>query len=76
MDETYKNYLGDLGYLIRELAEDAKREANAARSEYAQGYAMAFHRVITLMQQQAEAFEIPVEQLNLGDFSTERYLAK
>ncbi len=65
MDETYICYLGDLGYLIREMAEEAKRDSVTEPSEYAVGYLMAIHAIVSLMQQQAITFEIPLDELNL-----------
>lgn len=38
------------------------------------GRLMAYHEVISLMQQQARAFGVPLENLNLNDIDPERGL--
>jgi len=64
---SYKNYLEDLGPIIKEYALEEKN--NSSGSEFDNGQLMAFHRVISLMQQQAEAFEIPLSEIGLQDFN-------
>jgi hypothetical protein len=73
-EKSYKLYLRDLGYLIRELAVESKAGAAEKQSDFATGYMAGFHRVVSLMQQQAEAFEIPLEELALDDFDPDREL--
>jgi hypothetical protein len=57
------------------MARDAKREAaeskGTADESYRLGALMAFHSVISLLQQQAHAFEIPLEELDLSDIEPE-----
>jgi hypothetical protein len=64
-DITYKLYLRDLGFLIRELAIESKRAAMETQSDFATGYMAGFHRIVSLMQQQAEAFDIPLADIAL-----------
>jgi hypothetical protein len=70
MSDTYENYIADLGDLVTEAARDAIREyhdsINSDSSEFKSGYMMAFHRIVTLMQQQADAFQIPRENIGLA----------
>ncbi len=67
-NEKYKNYLHDLGGLLKEKAIEAKFDKkNSFELEervYKTGYLMAFHEVIDLMKQQAMAFGI--EQKDIG----------
>ena len=66
--EVYKNYLHDLGVLIKEMAFEAKVDATQKQTEeFAIGYMSAFCRVVSLMQQQAEAFDIPLEKIGLDE---------
>ncbi len=70
-------YTQDLCALLKEMARRAKAEsltASAKDKEYTLGRLMAFHEVISLMQQQAEAFGIPLAQLGLEDIHPERDL--
>ncbi|NGX56657.1 MAG: hypothetical protein K1060chlam5_00900 [Candidatus Anoxychlamydiales bacterium] len=40
-------------------------KTNLIDSSYEEGYLMGIHRIITLMQQQAEAFGISLEKISL-----------
>ena len=67
----------DFGQLVREAAELATREArSAARGEddFAKGRSFAYYEVISLMQQQAVAFDLPLEDLKLEGLDPERDL--
>jgi hypothetical protein len=73
--DTYENYMRDLGGLLRDLALEARRDRDAARGSadesFRSGYLMAFHCVISLLQQQAAAFQIPLEGIRLADLDPE-----
>jgi hypothetical protein len=72
---THANYLRDLGYLIREQAQAASEKARENRADaFAQGEAHALYSVVSQMQQQAEAFAIPLSDLALDGLSPERDL--
>lgn len=65
-DKTvYENYLYDLGLLIKGMAIESKLVENQRQTDFSAGYMAGFHRVVSLMQQQAEAFDIPLEELGL-----------
>ena len=70
-DNKYALYLRDLGSLVKEYALEAKSDYAKSRGTeneaYQSGYLMGFHRFVTLMQQQAEAFHIPLKEINLHD---------
>lgn len=70
-------YLLDLGSLLREEALKAKRDRDNASGEsksFEQGRLMGFYEVISLMQQQARAFNIPMGEIGLEDVEPERDL--
>lgn len=73
-----RNYLRDLGQIFVDLAREAKRvRDNSGDGEdrsYAVGRLMAFHEVISVMQQQAQAFEMSLEEINLADVDPQRDL--
>jgi len=54
---------------LQELALEAKANKIAAigtdTENYQTGYLSAFHRVITLIQQQADIYDVPLEKLSL-----------
>ena len=64
-------YLRDLGALVKEKALDAQRAKEVAEGddEYdvQLGRLMALQEIVSLMQEQAASFEIPLEQLGLDD---------
>lgn len=62
-DETYRNYLKDLGGLLREGALRAKADKAAKPDPYNVGRLMTYHEVISLMYSQCEAFGIPLAAL-------------
>jgi len=69
MTDTHANYLRDLGQLVRERGERAKKEATSAAPEdkiFQQGRLMAYYEVLSLMQQQAEAFDLALNDLGLS----------
>ena len=72
--ERYGNYLRDLGRLIRENALEARKKRDAATGEdssFALGRLTAYHEVVSLMQQQAEAFAIDFGDICLADLEPE-----
>lgn len=76
--DKYKNYLYDLGVLLKEKAQIAKNEkdnpVNQKDNDYNIGYLMAFHEVIDLMKQQADAFNIKQGEIGLADIDADRDL--
>ena len=77
MADTHAHYLRDLGYLLREAGEAAKRDAaSAAESDrkYQRGRVMAYYEVLSLMEQQAVAFDLPLQELSLDGLDPERDL--
>ena len=76
--EKYENYLADLGALTkqeaREAIEDHMAARNTERESYACGYKMAYHHFVTLMQQQAHAFGIELQELSLHDIDEGEFL--
>ncbi|MGL0870686.1 hypothetical protein [Vibrio vulnificus] len=77
-DEKYRNYLVDLGSIAKEYAQEAIEEYEEAKGSteegFKAGYMMGFHRIITLMQQQAESFDIPLSELGLSDIDDSEFL--
>lgn len=74
----YRYYLYDLGFLLKEEALEAKRARDEARGtshyDFAAGELIALYGVISLMQQLAEGFDIPLEELRLEDIDPDRDL--
>lgn len=75
----HKLYLQDLGLLVKERARAARAKRKSAKpgSEEASiswGELLALYGVVTTMQQQAESFNIPLEELRLDDIDPDREL--
>ena len=64
---VYEDYLVDLGVLVKEMAIEAKQQAQLERSDFATGYMAGFHRIVSLMQQQAEAFGISLDKIGFEE---------
>ena len=77
-NQTFKNYLHDLGTLVKEHAREAKEQKasseGSSSQDYDSGYLIAWYEVVSLMQQQAEAFGIPFESLDLHDIDPDKDL--
>ena len=78
MSDPSENYLRDLGALVKERALEAKRQKDTAagteRHDYETGRLMALHEVVSLMQDQAQAFGLDLSALSLDDVAPERDL--
>ena len=68
--EVFQRYLLGTSVLLIEFAREAKRDSVLARgtdaADFRDGYLCAFHRVITLMQQQACAYGLEVSDVGLA----------
>jgi len=75
---TTANYILDLGVLIAEKASEAKKLRDEAMNtdgyDFQQGYLMALHEVVSLMQQQADVFGIRRADIGLDNLEPERDL--
>ena len=73
--DVYKNYLLATNELLVECARWAKQQADLARAsgtgDFESGYLSAFHRVITLMQQQTICYALEPSDIGLGDIREE-----
>lgn len=69
-DDSYKNYLRDIVFRIRENGAKAVargREEQDGR-EFQQGRALAYIEILSMMQNQADVFQIEREELLLSGF--------
>ena len=74
-ERTASLYLKDLGALVAEHALRAKADRDADPGDaFASGRLMALHEVVSLMQQQAVAFGLAVEDIGLVGLDPERDL--
>jgi hypothetical protein len=78
MSNLHAFYLRDLGYLLREAGEAVKHDVAAASDDddrvFQQGRQMAYYEVLSLMQQQAYAFELPLSEIALDGLNPDHDL--
>ena len=71
-------YLRDLALLIKDMARRAKTTSDASIKGADRALSlerlMTLHEVVSLMQQQAEAFNIPLADIGLDDIDPEKDL--
>jgi hypothetical protein len=77
MTAKHENYLYDLGLLIKERAREARRQRNdlpldSVDRAFQAGRLLAFNETISIMQQQADGFSIPLADLQLEDVDPDR----
>jgi hypothetical protein len=77
-NEEARHYLRDLGYLLRDLALDARLERDgahdAADEDLRIGRLMAYHEVLALMRDQATAFGIALSDIGFDGFDPDNEL--
>lgn len=75
--ETYKNYLRDLSYLLIEAALESRDSTKIKTGEdriYELGRSMAYYEVISLMQQQCDAFGINLKAISMDRIDPDKDL--
>jgi hypothetical protein len=76
---TYKSYLIDLVFLLKEkLEETSSRERNTVAEDkvFESGIVMGYYTALDLIKSQAIAFGIPIEEIGLKDYDLEKFLWK
>ncbi|MFC1642621.1 hypothetical protein ACFL5O_08040 [Myxococcota bacterium] len=76
--DTYRDYLVATNELLIEFAREAEEKISRTRGteegKFDAGYVMGFHRVISLMQQQADAFGFELADIGLEGIDPNRDL--
>jgi hypothetical protein len=77
MSDIYRNYLLDLGRYVRDAGTTAKTDTESASDDdrqFQQGRRMAYYEVLSLMQQRAATFNLPLGDLFLDGFDADHDL--
>jgi hypothetical protein len=78
MVDLHKNYLFDLGHLLREEALKARQAFQAEKgtpdAAFQSGRLMAYYEVLSLVISQAQSFNVPVADLHLSGLDPDRDL--
>lgn len=72
--DTLQFYLHDLGFLLIERALDAQQTALHTKDGFDVGRAAAFYEIVSLMQQQADAFQLDYKTIGLAEIDPDREL--
>ena len=73
-DPEHALYLRDLGTVLKERARDARRSRQTEGNDFQRGRLVAYYEVISTMRNQAGAFDLTPEDLNLHDIDPDRDL--
>jgi len=71
MSDNSMNYLRDLVGLIVEKAKQAKQERDSSNTDYNLGRLMAYHEVVSLIQQQSEVFDLSPEEIGMPSINAD-----
>jgi len=74
LSDTYWHYIKDLIQIISEKSLDAKRDAEGSKLDFDVGGLMAYYEVLGILQQQANAFGIPLAEIGLDKIDRDRDL--
>jgi hypothetical protein len=83
LNDIYEDYLIDLIDIIKPEVQRAMKMYNELSDRqnddpgnfgYVTGYAHAYSRIVSLMLQQAEAYDIPLSKLSLDDINPDKDL--
>lgn len=73
-NDKYRLFLYDVGLLIKESALEAKaweQDETGKANRFSRGVVYGHARVIKLLQQEAEAFDIGLDEIRLDDIEPE-----
>jgi len=68
MNDLHQAYLFDLVYRLRERTAEAASDHESSGTPFTNGAEAAFREVLSIMQNQAETFGIPLAEICLDGF--------
>ena len=74
MNDTYHYYLKDLIVLIVDQAIEAKKKRDNNGTDYDIGRLMAYHEIVSLIQQQAASFDLSHEDIGMPPVNPDKDL--
>lgn len=74
MNDSLQYYLQDCIALIVEKSLNAKHDAEISKSDYDTGRLMTYYEVLSMLQQQANAFGISSTEFGLDKINLDREL--
>ncbi|PWB39075.1 MAG: hypothetical protein C3F02_00440 [Parcubacteria group bacterium] len=70
----YLGFIADTFKLIKEDALESKNKLKKERNSFNEGNLLAYYSVVSILQQQAEAFEIDLKDISLDGIDAEKDL--
>jgi hypothetical protein len=67
MGPDYEGYVRVFGEAFRQIVSERLAEHQGTKVPFEQGYLLALHRAVTLMQQTSEQFGIPADALGIAE---------
>lgn len=71
---NHEGYVIVMGEALRHIVQESIAERRASGDPFDHGYLMGLQRAVTLMQQTAEQFEIPADDLGIADIDETEFL--
>lgn len=72
--EQYKFFIQDLVVLLKEKLEQAKKNQSISNDDFRKGVSMGVYECLDLIKQQATAFDIPLSEIGINDYTLEDFL--
>lgn len=72
--EQYKFFIQDLVALLKEKLEQAKENQSTSKDNFNKGVSMGIYECLDLIKQQAEVFEIPLNEIGINNYPLEDFL--
>jgi hypothetical protein len=76
MSSIHQYYLRDLGFLLRERAIEARIADGTSSDPFLSGVAYAYYEMMSLLENQAAAFDLPAEDVGLENFDVDAQLLR
>ncbi len=74
-NDVFKNYLKDTLQFIVEDALEAKKKAIESKDDFNDGRRLAYYEVVSTLVNQANSFEIDLDEISLGKIDPDKDLA-
>ncbi|HET6941163.1 MAG TPA: hypothetical protein VFH89_03265 [Sphingomicrobium sp.] len=74
MRPNYEGYVQVFGEAFGQMVRERIAEHKGTSEPFERGYLLGLHRAVTLMQQTAEQFDIPTNDLGVADIDETEFL--
>ena len=71
---NHEGYVIVLGEALRHIVQESIAERRGSTNPFDHGYLLGLQRAVTLMQQTAQQFEIPPDDLGVADIDETEFL--